>query len=212
MNPTTKNAIAMLVVVIAIGLSAWLYLWQLTNEYTRLDEEKGKSLETLQRQWAKATNDNLLYRHRYSEAQDTIVELTRQIGWVETELGVKKDELRQANARYKNSRQVKDTARALSICDSIVYTFVPAYLYTDSVSEMYGDSLHEFTGKWLVNQNGVIEGGFVTIDSTFQAAITEKTKEKKQDKKENRKRKGEIVKAGFFGAAIGVLLALIFGG
>jgi hypothetical protein len=212
MKPVSKTAIISIIVIALIGFGAWLYLWLLTEEYIRSDKKKDNSIEVLRKNWAKATNDNLLYRHRYNEAQDTIVQLTRQLGWAEVELGVKKDELKQASAKYKSSRQVKDTARALNICDSIVYTHVPAYMYTDSAYGVWGDSLREFTGNWLVNQNGIIESQSITIDTLYKAQIADKTEEKKQGKKESKKRKGAILKAGFFGAAIGVLLTLIFGG
>lgn len=212
MTPASKKSIAVICVVALIGAAAWLYLWQLTEEYTRSDEEKSKTIKALRADWGRATNDNLHYRVRFDELQDTIMTLTLEKGLVEIELNRKTEELKQANVRYKSSRQVKDTARALTICDSIVYTYLPDYFLIDSTVHWYGDTLREFQGKWITGLADTVLKVSDQLINNLGTQIDEKTEEQKQDKKEGRRRKGELLKVGIFGAALGVLLTLIFGG
>lgn len=212
MKPVSKKTIAVICVVALIGFGAWLYLWLLTNEYTRSDKEKSNSIEVLRKDWAKATNDNLLYRDLFEKLQDTITGLKVEKGQVEIELNRKTEELRQANNRYKSSRQLKDTAKALTICDSIVYTYLPGYFEVDSSLYSIGDSLQEFQGKWVAGLADTVLTISDKFRNTIKTQIDEKTEEKKQDKKEARKQKGGLIKAGIFGAAVGVLLTLILGG
>lgn len=192
-------------IVTLIGVGAWLILWLLTYRHT---DTKGETIESLRRDSARAANENSIYREKYDSLQDTIAQLTRQTGWLEMELGAKRDELQQANARYRGSRQIKDTARALSICDSIVYTYAPSYLAIDSSTHVYSDSVSTVLGQAVERQNNVIELQFNKQDSIFATRISEE-KEAKKNRRHNRR---ELIKAGTFGAAIGVLIALIFGG
>jgi hypothetical protein len=212
MKPASKNTIAVICVVALIGAAAWLYLWQLTGECTRSDEEKSKTIKALRADWGRATNENLHYRHRIDEIRDTVMGLTLEKGIVEIELNRKTEELKQANARYKSSRQVKDTARALVICDSIVYTYLPDYFTVDSSYGLAVDTLQTFTDKWV---NGLADSVIKVSDQLVKnlgTQIDQKTEEQKQDRKEGKRRKGELLKVGIFGAAVGVLIALIFGG
>lgn len=212
MKPDSKKTISVICVVALIGVAAWLYLWHLGGEYSRSEEEKSKTIKALRADWGRATAENLHYRLRIDEVQDTMMTLKLEKGLVEIELNRKTEELKQANVRYKSSRQVKDTARALVICDSIVYTYLPEYFKIDSSYGFYIDTLQNFSDKWV---NGLADSVIKVSDQLVEnlgTQIDEKTEEQKQDRKEGKRRKGELLKVGIFGAAVGVLIALIFGG
>jgi len=211
MNPVSKNAIALICVVALIGFGAWLYLLQLSEEFNRSDKEKTKTIEALRKDRASAIATNAKYRQGYAVMQDSVMMLTVQKGQVEIELNRKTEELKQANARYKSYRQIKDTASALQICDSIVFMYVPTYLTTDSLVQLFSDSVRGLTSGWVERQNSIIETQFDKQDSALKAQIADKMQEQKQTRKESRHRKGELLKVGVFGAAVGVLLAMIFG-
>lgn len=211
MQPVSKNAIVALTILAAIGLGALICMSLLTDKFDQSYKESNKSIEVLRKDWARATNDNLKYRQAYSDLQDTVMSILVEKGQVEIELNRKTEELNRANARYKVLRQVKDNASALNICDSIVYTYLPDYLQIDSSVQLYNGALETTLSQAVEKQNSIIEEQFNKQDTTYRIQIAAKTEEQKQDKKESRRRKGELVKVGFFGAAVGVLLTLILG-
>lgn len=212
MQPVSKNAVVVLSILAAIGLGALICMWLLTDKFDQTYKESNKSIEVLRKDWARATNDNLKYRQAYSDLQDTVMSIRVEKGQVEIELNRKSEELNRANARYKVLRQVKDTASALNICDSIVYTYLPDYLQIDSSVHYLSDTLVGVLGQAVEWQNDIIEGQFSKQDTLYTTQIAAKTEEQKQDKKESKRRKGELLKVGIFGAAVGVLLTLILGG
>lgn len=212
MNPVTKKTIVIISVVALIGTGAWLYLWKLTDEYIRSDEEKGITIKALEFHLQQATDQNSRYHVLFDRLADTIMGLKVEKGQVEIELNRKTEEIKQANARYKSSRQVKDTGRALLICDSIVYTYLPEYFRIDSSQNWYVDTLQTFTDKWITQLADTTIKVSDQLIENIGTQIDERTEDKKENKKQGKRRKGELLKAGIFGAAIGVLLSLIFGG
>jgi hypothetical protein len=212
MKTVTKRTIAGLAVLVLLGLGSWLYLWMLTNEYTEELHTSNQSIEQLKKQWAEVRKENLTYKAERNKFTDSITGLKVEKGLVEIELNRKVEELKNANSLYKQSRVVKDTARALNICDSIVIKYIPGILSINLQKELLGDSLVEAYEEWTNRQDSIIQFNFNRTDSSLTSQIKEKTEEAKKTKRENRQRDKRLLKAGGIGVAIGVILTLLLGG
>lgn len=197
-----KNLVGWLAFITCIVMGVYLLL---------PGKESNNDVQELTQLEVQHINDSMLvdhYREKYLSAIDTIYAITVEKGQVEIERNRLEEKLKASLNNYKEKRVVKDTARAIIICDSIVYTYLPNYINIDSISHAYFDTLINFS-------TGVIGELYSTGDSiglrldTVGKQLIELKKENRQLKSENKVNKRKVLKAGFFGAAIGVLVTLI---
>jgi len=151
------------------------------------------------------------YRAEKERLFDTLMSYKVENGRLSIELNRKTEELLQANKRYAKQRQEQQVEKALSICDSIVYTYIPDYLAVDTTLRNSTDSLTNKYSGWVDYQAKVIDSSILRINNLsngLETSIKDNATKEVSNKKQERKR---LISWGVVGAAIGALIAVIFG-
>src|ERR1044072_7639725 len=89
-------------------------------------------------------NDSILvesYRALYLEGKEVNMRLQVEKGQIEIEKNRYEAQLKNSSTGYKEKKQLKDTASAIVICDSIVYTYLPQYFETENGLSNINDSI-----------------------------------------------------------------------
>lgn len=207
----TNKALLNGAVIILIGFSCWLYMHVSDNLNAELRKED--QTEILQLRLQRKVDSQQVEKWRKEKAvfEDSVTGLQVQKGQVEIELNRVKEQLNQATANYKEKRTIKDTAKALVICDSIVYQHLPDYFRLDSEQNNYVDTLGALKDNFISRQGALLGVTLIKADTLLGSLIEAKednvkTKSDKATKKEQRKK---IWGAGVIGAAIGVILVTL---
>lgn len=197
-----KNFVGWLAFITCIVMGVYLLL---PGKETNQDVQEITQLE-LQHLCDSTLIDH--YRSLYLSVIDTVYTLRVEKGQIEIEKNRLEEKLKNSSNSYKENKQVKDTAKAIQFCDSIVYTYLPHYFEIDSTLSLFVDSTENYYAhKW---ESLYIIGDTIANRLTFTDSLALSfKKENIKLKAENKVNKRKVLKAGFFGAAIGVLVTLI---
>lgn len=203
--------------LVVMALLLWGHAYYVNETYQSTKPDL-KELSLTREQHVKDSIDLTTYRSYYSRMQDSFMSYAVENGRLSIELNRKEKELNEATTRYTKFRQEQQVERALNLCDSIVYNYVPEYLHLDDTLKSFSDLTAIKATGWVELQNEIIEQKALQADSalkkheeTLQENIKLKAEKQKLKitKKHERKR---LVSWGVIGAAIGALTAVIFGG
>jgi len=158
-------------------------------------------------------NDSILvesYRALYLEGKEVNMRLQVEKGQIEIEKNRYEAQLKNSSTGYKEKKQLKDTASAIVICDSIVYTYLPQYFETENGLSNINDSILLSNDDYFKKLYEAGDSIAFRLDTVGKQSIEEK-KENIKLKAENKTQKRRVLRAGFFGAAIGIILTLLSG-
>jgi len=204
-----KSFVWVICLIILIALSAWAYLYRITDEYTRSYDQNKIEVAQLRKNKKADSLKIIEYRRDRDLFSDSLMGVLVEKGQAEIELNRKTEELNQAKKRYKQLRELKDTASAINTCDSIVYTYIPAYQLIDSTVNDYNDSAINLATGQLKKRDDIIELDYDKANKAYEAHIKYKMSDLADKKTKNRQQKKAILKAGLLGVVVGLIIGLL---
>jgi hypothetical protein len=197
--------------LLLLVLSGWAILTLQDQRHTKLHTTDQLALMRMRAMHQEDSANVSNYRMAYAKMNDSLWAFKVENGRLSIELNRKTIELLEANSRYAKQREEKQVEKALSICDSIVYKYVPEYLAVDTVLHATKDSTAALTELWVQRQNNIIDLDFKREDSVWRLAENERRANLEGVKTAKKVERKRLLRWGVVGAAIGALLTAIFG-